>query len=441
MSQFVDQVAIKIRSGDGGNGLVAWRQDKYEPMGGPAGGDGGRGGHVFIKASNNMNTLLDFNYNKEFIAQNGGKGGSKNKSGKSGIDLIIYVPVGTIVKDTETNDVIADLTNNNDQVLVAEGGRGGRGNSRLASPTHRSPYHCEPGQPGIARQLELTLKLIAEVGIIGLPNAGKSTLLSILTNARPKIADYPFSTLSPNLGVLKRPEGDAQGKDAYVLCDIPGLIEGASAGIGLGQTFLRHIERTRILIHMVDISSSNVMDEITTINKELYLYNKELADRPQILALNKADLLPADEIASTIDSIKKQWQKRLPEFEAPLAIETISCATTFGINGLKNLIFEALSKLPKLEAITNIYEDSKAYDHGGSSFDIERKKNTFTVIGDRVERLVSVTNLRSPESLHHLFSALRAIGVIDALVAKGAQEGSEIIIGKTTFEFGKGLSG
>ncbi|HND69215.1 MAG TPA: GTPase ObgE, partial [Candidatus Obscuribacter sp.] len=290
MAQFIDQVEIEIQSGDGGNGSINWRREKYEPMGGPAGGNGGRGGNVYIEATADLNTLIDFRFKTKFEAEPGHKGGIKNRHGKAGQDVVIRVPVGTQVRDTDLDKVIADLTTPGQRVLVAEGGMGGRGNTELASSTRRAPHFCEPGQPGVHRHLELTLKLLADVGIIGLPNAGKSTLLAALTRAKPKIADYPFSTLEPNLGVAK-----SEGGDGFVLADIPGLIEGASQGIGLGHKFLRHIERTRVLVHMVDATGEDLPGALKTIDQELSLYSRDLSRLPQILALNKTDLLPQDE--------------------------------------------------------------------------------------------------------------------------------------------------
>ena len=232
--------------------MVAWRREKYEPLGGPAGGTGGQGGHVVVEATNDLSTLLDFHYKSEFIAENGAKGGPKNRHGKKGADLVLRVPVGTVIRDVEADRIIADLSTDGARALVAEGGRGGRGNTALATVQNRAPYYCEPGESGIERELELTLKLLADVGFVGLPNAGKSTLLSVLTAARPKIADYPFSTLTPNLGVMRGPGGEG-----VVVADIPGLIEGASEGVGLGHTFLKHIERTRVIVHLADMPILN----------------------------------------------------------------------------------------------------------------------------------------------------------------------------------------
>lgn len=271
MPQFLDHVLIEVRSGNGGNGVIAWRRDKYEPFGGPEGGNGGRGGHVYIEASPDLNTLITFRYKSKFIAANGQRGATGSKYGKKADDLLIKVPIGTVIKDAEGGAVIADLSKANQKVLVAEGGRGGKGNKEFASATNRSPYFCEPGQRGIDRHLELELKLLADVGLIGLPNAGKSTLLAAMSAAKPKIAAYPFSTITPNLGTVKMKNGDG-----YVMADIPGLMEGASSGIGLGHEFLRHIERTRLLVHVVDIASEQLEVDIKIINRELELFDSTL---------------------------------------------------------------------------------------------------------------------------------------------------------------------
>lgn len=423
MSQFVDQVRIKVRSGDGGNGMVAWRREKYEPMGGPFGGNGGRGGNVILQASSDMGTLLDFRYRTEYEAKPGAKGGSKRMHGKHAPDLIIKVPIGTVVYDVSTGAAIADLSTAHQQVMVAEGGMGGRGNAELATPTKRAPAHCEPGQPGIERDLALELKLMADVGIIGLPNAGKSSLLSRMTAAQPKIAAYPFSTLEPNLGVVKRPEGDG-----YVLADIPGLIEGASNGVGLGHKFLRHIERTRLLIHLVDISAEDPIADIGIINRELLLYERSLEKLPQILVLNKADLLPDEDRDELVAKLKKKLG---------VPIYVISCATNLGMDELKKLLLENLAKLgPKFSPV-HVEEDTKAFEHPDDGFEIVRSKKKFHVVGNRVERILSVTNLRDPEAVYHFHRVLRAMGVIDALLKEGAQPGSEVVIGETVFSFGE----
>lgn len=414
--------------------MIAWRREKYEPLGGPAGGTGGRGGHVILEASNDMSTLLDFHYRTEFKAKPGDKGGPKNRHGKDGEDLIIKVPVGTVVKDLEDDRIIADLSTPGTRVLVAEGGRGGRGNTELATPTHRAPYHCEPGESGIERNLQLTLKLIADIGLIGLPNAGKSTLLSVLTAAHPKIADYPFSTLTPNLGVMK---GADEG--GFVLADIPGLIEGASQGIGLGHQFLRHIERTRVLVHLADINSETLEQDLKTICLELNLYDEHVASMPQIVFLNKTDLMLPEEAEEIAERIKKNRDKIFPHPEAISVILHGSCGAFQGINELKNAMFELLSKNPKQEHLYQVLDDERAYQHPDEGFVISKRKGVFYVVGDRVERMLAVTNLREPESLRHFFFVLRAMGIIEAMLQQGLQVGDEVVIGKTPFSFGEGM--
>ena len=282
--QFIDQAKIEVEAGKGGDGIVAFRREKFVPAGGPSGGNGGRGGSVILVASENLQTLLDFRYKRCFVAKNGSRGGPKNKTGASGEDLLIEVPCGTAVYNGETDELIGDLTKPEQTLLVAEGGKGGLGNKYFLSNRNRAPEHALPGLDGEIKALRLELKLLAEVGIIGLPNAGKSTLISALSAARPKIADYPFTTLVPNLGVVRKPTGDGT-----VFADIPGLIEGASQGAGLGHDFLRHIERTRLLLHVIDATSEDVIGEYNTIVQELQSYRRELRDKTQIIALNKID--------------------------------------------------------------------------------------------------------------------------------------------------------
>lgn len=435
MSQFVDLVSIRVESGDGGNGMVAWRREKYEPMGGPAGGNGGKGGSVYLEATRDLNTLLDFRFKKEFKAQPGEKGGPKKQQGKTAPDLTIKVPLGTLVRDLETGELIADLREDGQRVLVAEGGRGGRGNADLATRGNRAPYHCEPGEQGIVRDLELELKLLADVGIVGLPNAGKSTLLSVMTAARPKIADYPFSTLQPNLGVVQIPNGDG-----FVMADVPGLVSGASQGVGLGHQFLRHLERTRLLVHMVDISDPDFEKNIATIGQELELYSERLSKLPQIIALNKADVVGIEEAERVADNLWDRIQSILPPSQRLLTALPISAATNYGIDDLRNILLEELSALPKEEEFHPVVEDLRARQHPDEGFQIERKKNKFYIYGNRIERMVAVTNMRSPEALHHLFNVLRAMGIVDALIQSGIQPGQEIIIGEATLTFGEEMA-
>jgi GTP-binding protein len=443
VAQFIDQVEIEIQSGDGGNGSINWRREKYEPMGGPAGGNGGRGGSVYIEATSDLNTLLDFRFKNKFLAEPGQKGGPKNRHGKAGPDVIIRVPVGTQVRDVDLDKEIADLTEAGEKVLVAEGGMGGRGNTELASSTRRAPHFCEPGQPGVQRRLQLTLKLLADVGIIGLPNAGKSTLLSALTRAKPKIADYPFSTLEPNLGVARTESGDG-----FVLADIPGLIEGASQGVGLGHNFLRHIERTRLLVHMVDGQSEDLEKDLATIDRELMLYSPDLAKLPQLVAINKCDMLPAE----TIDELKARVTGYFEAKEehagsrgsSKANIFCISAYSRIGLAPLAKTIADMIEQIKEAEKQDKqpkrIFVDEKAYDHGDSSFAVYRKSGVFVVEGDRAGRLVQVTDMKDPDSLFSLFQRLRAMGVIDALINEGVTPGAEVVINGFSFTYGEGLN-
>ena len=298
--KFLDKAKIRVVSGHGGNGMVAWRREKYVDKGGPAGGDGGRGGDIYFVADENMSTLLDFKIKSVYKAQSGENGGIKNMHGACAKDLYIKVPLGTVVRDTKTGNIIADFTENEQKILIAKGGRGGRGNARFATAQKRAPQFCEPGEPGIERTLELELKLIADVGLLGMPNAGKSTFISKVSSAKPKIADYPFTTLVPHLGVVKNADGGS-----YVIADIPGLIEGASDGVGLGHEFLRHVERCRFLIHIVDITAENPLNNYNIINNELKKHSERLADLYQILVLNKIDALSKEEIDIYIEEFKK----------------------------------------------------------------------------------------------------------------------------------------
>ncbi len=428
MTRFVDLVDIKVRSGDGGDGLVAWRREKYEPSGGPAGGDGGAGGHVILIASAQLDTLLDFKIQGDYSAQSGQAGGPKCKNGKAGQDLILKVPAGTVVLDAEDGRIVADLLLPGEAVTVACGGAGGRGNAALASSTARAPHFCEPGKPGIARQLRLELKLIADVGITGLPNAGKSTLLAALTAGRPKIAAYPFTTLEPNLGALK-----IAGGSSIIIADLPGLIEGACQGAGLGRQFLRHSERVRLLIHLVDISHEDPVSDISTLDRELSAYSSRLAGLPQLLVLNKEDLLSgAIGKAEKIDAVKAIAGRR--------EILVISGKEGSGLAALKQAIVNGLqsefgSKLSQAAVV-----DSKALQGEARSFEIKRRKNIFTVKGDYPERLARVTNLKDPQSVWHFNRKLKSQGVIKALHNAGAKPGSQVIVGSASFTFGENLT-
>ena len=331
--QFIDQVEILVEAGKGGDGIVAFRREKYVPAGGPSGGNGGRGGSVILVAVEHLQTLLDFKYNHRFRAEDGRRGGPKNMTGAAGSDRMIEVPCGTAVYDLETEELLVDLIDPNQEFCVAKGGKGGLGNAHFLSNQNRAPDYSLPGLPGEQKQLRLELKLLAEVGIIGLPNAGKSTLISALSAAKPKIADYPFTTLIPNLGVVRKPTGDGT-----VFADIPGLIEGAHTGLGLGHEFLRHIERTRILLHLIDITDPTPVENYHTIQQELQAYGRGLTDRPQIVALNKVDAVDTDseEIQEIIAKIGQISQSK---------VFLISAVAQIGLDDLMQEVWRSLDEL------------------------------------------------------------------------------------------------
>ncbi|HEY9850123.1 MAG TPA: GTPase ObgE [Leptolyngbyaceae cyanobacterium] len=335
--QFIDQVEVEVQAGKGGDGIVAFRREKYVPAGGPSGGNGGKGGSVYLVASQHLQTLLDFKYNARFRGEDGGRGGPNNRTGANGDDCTVQVPCGTAVYDAETEELIGDLLETGQTLCVAKGGKGGLGNQHFLSNSNRAPEYALPGLPGERRLLRLELKLLAEVGIIGLPNAGKSTLISAISAARPKIADYPFTTLVPNLGVVKKPDGDGA-----VFADIPGLIEGAHAGIGLGHDFLRHIERTRVLLHLIDVTAEDPIADYQTIQDELAAYGRGLPERPQILALSKMDAVSPDMNVNAIASELKTLSDR-PVF-------TISAVTGIGLEPMLQAVWQKLDIGEKVNA-------------------------------------------------------------------------------------------
>lgn len=416
---FLDKSKIKILSGRGGNGMVAWRREKYVDKGGPAGGDGGKGGDVYFVADENMSTLMDFKYKSVFKAEAGVNGRSKSQHGRCGKDLHIKVPVGTMIRDLKTGNIICDLIEAGTPVLVAVGGRGGRGNARFATPQKRAPQFCEPGEPPIERDLELELKLIADVGLLGMPNAGKSTFISVISSAKPKIADYPFTTLVPNLGVVTKPSGDG-----FVVADIPGLIEGASEGVGLGHEFLRHVERCRFLVHIVDLTQLNPMENYKKINLELKKHSERLANLYQIVALNK------------IDAIEKEYvDEYVKEFKTIAKdVFTISAATGENIELLKNFITQKVDEIPKPTFEVDIKEDFGAYDNDDSSFEIMKlDKNVFAVVGGKIKRLAMVTDSRNQEQVFRLQNIMINMGVFEELKKHGIKDGDTIIVGHLEF--------
>lgn len=419
--KFIDKTKIRVVSGRGGNGMVAWRREKYVDKGGPAGGDGGRGGDVYLVADENMSTLMDFKHKSVFKAEAGENGGIKNMHGACAKDLYIKVPVGTVVKDIKTGNVIADLTWHEQKVLVAKGGRGGRGNARFATAQKRAPQFCEPGEPSIERELLLELKLIADVGLLGMPNAGKSTLISRISSAKPKIADYPFTTLIPNLGVVRKHSGDG-----YVVADIPGLIEGASEGVGLGFDFLRHIERCRFLIHLIDATEENPFENYKKINLELEKHSTNLANRYQIIALNKIDAVS--------DEKKIELLKQFKEVSAD--VFEISAVTGENVDKLIDFMGQKVDEIPKPETEITVEEDLGAYYNDDSAFEIFKvAKDTFIIEGGKIERIAAVTDERNSEQVIRFQNIMKGMGVFDALSQKDIKDGDTIIIGHLEFVF------
>jgi GTP-binding protein len=408
-----------VKSGAGGAGVVAFRREKFVPKGGPAGGDGGRGGDVVLRVNPSMNTLSPFGKKVHFKAAGGERGMSARKTGASAKDVIVDVPPGTVVRDAETGEVLADLIEPGETVVVAPGGRGGRGNQHFATSANQAPRVAEKGEPGVERWIVLELKLIADVGIVGVPNAGKSTLLSVISNARPKIADYPFTTLEPNLGVVTYDDRD------LVVADIPGLIEGAHMGVGLGHAFLRHVQRTRFLVHLLNGLSDNPIADYNQINVELSLYDDRLKDRPQIVVFNKMDL--------------PEVQARWPAIQAKLrdlSIEplSISGATQHGVQTLVQRMFALADALPKQAPVVEMPVYALAADD--TPFTVEREEEgIFRVSGKRIERAAAMTYWEYDEAVYRFHRILETLGVTQALREAGVQEGDTVFIGKYDLEW------
>lgn len=421
---FIDHAKIYVKAGDGGNGMVSFHTEKYITNGGPDGGDGGKGGDVIFVAVSKLTTLQSFRFKHKFLAQDGEKGMNRKMYGRGGEDLRIAVPVGTIIKDADTGKILADFTEDKQEVIVALGGKGGLGNMHYANATRQAPQFARAGVPGEEKNLQIELKLIADVGLVGYPNAGKSTLLSVLTNAKPKIADYPFTTLEPVLGVVSNYDM------SYVIADIPGIIENAHEGAGLGHDFLRHIERTRLLIHVVDVSAKDgrdPIDDFNSINDELVQFNSTLAERPQIVVANKCDAAGDDEIEMFVSEVKAQG------FED---VFVISAAARIGIKELSDKVTELVSKLPATTMHDEIVEE-KIYNYEPEDkFTIEVDEDgVYEVKGTWAIVTMESTNFDNPESLSYFQRSLINAGVIDALRKAGIQEGDTVRIGPLEFDF------
>lgn len=411
---FTDYVKIIVKSGDGGDGAISFRREKYVAAGGPDGGDGGKGGDVYFTVDPDANTLIDFRFKKKFKAESGKSGEGNHRYGKSGDDLYIKVPLGTVIKDAESGKVLADLCEKGQTEKVFPGGRGGKGNSHFATSTRQAPHFSQGGEKGIEKEIILELKLLADVGLIGFPNVGKSTFLSVVTSATPKIADYHFTTLEPNLGVVKSEYGDS-----FVIADIPGIIEGASDGTGLGLQFLRHIERTRLLLHVIDASGvegRNPVEDFNTINNELKNYSEKLSKRTQIIVANKADLIQDETEYKKLEKLAK---------EKGLAIFKISGVTGQGVKELLDYVSKTLKTLPKEELVE--IEDRKVYElEEKDEFTITREDGMFVVDGPGVQRIMRKVNLEDNESMYYFQKCLEQLGVNKKLKEAGVQEGDTV---------------
>ena len=416
---FFDEATIHVRAGKGGNGCVSFRREKYVPFGGPNGGNGGAGGDVYLVANRRLNTLIQFQRQQHFRAESGGNGLGKDMQGKRGEELFIPVPPGTVVRDAKTGELFADLVEDGQKVLVAKGGRGGRGNAAFKSPTNQAPRIAEKGAPGEMRSLKLEMKLIADVGIIGAPNAGKSTLLAAVSAARPKIADYPFTTLSPNLGVA------TLDHQTVVLADIPGLIEGAHAGAGLGIKFLRHIERTRVLIHLLNGASPDPLQDLEDINAELALFSPELVVKPQVVVLNKMDLPQAQEMWPTVEAA--MHERSLPAF-------AISAVTGQGTRELLYTVLEVLEATP-VETVSPVEARVFRPVEEEDAFEVVKEGDHFRVRGRRVERAAAMTDWNNQEAVARFQRILKAIGVLKALQQAGVQSGDTVFVGDHELEW------
>ncbi len=428
---FADRARIYVRSGKGGDGHVSFRREKYVPNGGPDGGDGGRGGDVIFVVDEGLNTLIDFRHIRKYKAEDGAQGGKKNCRGKDGNDIIIKVPEGTVIKEAESGQVITDMSGDNKRVVLLKGGKGGNGNQHYATSTMQAPKYAQPGQPAQELELVLELKVIADVGLVGFPNVGKSTFLARVTNAKPKIANYHFTTLNPNLGVV-----DLEGTGGFVIADIPGLIEGASEGVGLGHEFLRHIERTKVIIHIVDAAGTEGRDpieDIYAINKELEAYNPDIAKRPQVIAANKIDAIydPENDAVAAIQA----------EFE-PKGIKVYPISAVSG-EGVKELLYQVYEMVQNIGDEVTVFEQEyfPEYNNGYSNLpytvEYDEEEDEYVVEGPRIEKMLGYTNLESEKGFTFFQNFLKDTGILEELEALGIEEGDTVRMYGLSFDYYK----
>lgn len=422
---FYDRTKIYAKAGDGGSGIVSFRREKYVPLGGPNGGDGGRGGDIILVADEGLRTLVDFRYRSHYKADRGQHGEGKDMHGKGGENLVLRIPAGTIIKDEKTGEILADLTKHGQRVTIAKGGRGGRGNARFMSNTNKAPTVAEKGEPGEERWILLELKLLADVGLVGFPNVGKSTLISRVSAARPKIADYHFTTLVPNLGVVQMED------DSFVMADIPGIIEGAHSGAGLGHEFLRHIERTRLLLHLLDISGSEDRDPVEdfkTINSELRLHSPALAERPMIVVPNKMDIGGGEEYLLKLREYIGDKYEVFP----------ISAVTGEGIQELLHRVIQLLPQVPPIEFSASPDEHRMVKAQSDERFSVDLLDGLFVIKGKEIERHAAMAYLETDDGIMRFQNILKVMGVDDALREQGVKEGDKVVIGKLQLEWSEG---
>lgn len=429
---FADRAKIYVRSGKGGDGHVSFRREKYVPNGGPDGGDGGHGGDVYFEVDEGLNTLTDFRHIRKYKAGDGAEGGKRNCRGKDGEDIVIKVPAGTVIKEAESGKVIADMSGSNTKQLLLKGGRGGNGNQHYATSTMQAPKYAQPGQPAQELELALELKVIADVGLVGFPNVGKSTFLSRVTNARPKIANYHFTTLNPNLGVV-----DLDGAKGFVIADIPGLIEGASEGVGLGHEFLRHIERTKCIIHIVDAASTEGRDpieDIYAINKELEAYNPEIAHRPQVIAANKIDAVYAEAEDDPVAKIRAEFE---PKGIAVFAISAVSG------QGVKELLYHVQGMLDNLDDAPVVFEQEyfpeieKSVEDEPFTVEYDSENDEYVVEGPKIEKMLGYTNLESEKGFRFFQNFMKENGILQQLEELGIEEGDTVRMYGLSFDYYK----